>query len=388
MSSLCRRSRAALFVAAAAIVPLAQAHAAPCPTTGTAPLAIGTVAPIAAGAPRSFAIELGAREGVIVDLASVAPKPAADAESDGEDKPMVRSIRLCDGQGNLLAPQPGEVFEKGGSVTTTEEGERLRFFSTAAGRYIVSVAAGAGAREILVRRRDIGSSPPPIIAATLGTPQKGIASSKAPMVFSFAGVAGQWVQLKSTSEQDTVLRLAGPDRTGAYSVLAENDDSDGLNPMLRRKLPVTGAYFIQVDSLAEEPGEFDLTLARTEAPPPPAPATPLRLGSATGGKLADGDAVAMYALPVLAGHSYRLDLTAAYDGVVAIGVANPVEPDDGATGQDANFAEIKSQDTGTSGAEKLNFTARGNGQVLVRVRSFGIGETDGGYTLTATDLGG
>jgi hypothetical protein len=88
-------------------------------------------------------------------------------------------------------------------------------------------------------------------------------------------------------------------------------------------------------------------------------------------------------LPVTAGHSYRLELTAAYDGVVAIGLPNPLESD----GDDdkAGFSEIKSQDSGTTGTERLNFTARSTGQLLVRVKSFGIGETDGTYTLTATD---
>jgi hypothetical protein len=239
-----------------------------------------------------------------------------------------------------------------------------------------------------VRRRDVGTSQAPVVSATLGTPQKGITSSSAPMVFSFAGTAGQWVDLKATSDKDTLLRLAGPDRGGNYAVIAENDDSDGLNPRIRHRLPVTGTYFVQVDSLADEPGEFDLTLARIDAPPPPPPPTPLRMGARVAGKLADGDAVGMYVLPVAAGHSYRIDLTTVYDGVVAIGVPNPVEPDDGGTGPDVGFTEIKSQDANTSGTERLTFTARGNGQLLVRVKSFGIGNTDGGYTLTTTDLGG
>jgi hypothetical protein len=49
--------------------------------------------------------------------------------------------------------------------------------------------------------------------------------------------------------------------------------------------------------------------------------------------------------------------------------------------------QIRSQDGGTSGSEKLT-SPRANGQLLVRVKSFGIGETDGGYRLAATDLGG
>ncbi|MBV1688616.1 hypothetical protein KRR38_13260 [Novosphingobium sp. G106] len=392
-----RRQRAALFLAAACLAPFAQAHAAGCSASGAAPLSIGTVLPVEPGGARSFTLALGVREGVIVDLVRVTPKASGDEGDDEHDrddehgdsgKPALQGIKLCDAKGNILAPQPGEVFAKGGSLSTTEDGERLRFFANAAGDYLVTVAPSDEPREILVRRREVGSGPAPVVSATLGRDQKGITSSSAPMVFSFAGTAGQWVELKSTSEKDTLLRLAAPDREGNYSVVAENDDSDGLNPMIRRKLPITGTYFVQVDALSDEPGEFALTLNRIEAPKPPPPPAALRVGATVSGKLADGDAIAMYALPVAAGHSYRLELTATYDGVVAIGVPNPVEPDDGGTGADAGFTEIKSQDSGTTGTEKLNFAARGNGQVLVRVKSFGIGETDGGYTLKVVDLGG
>jgi hypothetical protein len=256
-----------------------------------------------------------------------------------------------------------------------------------AGQYTVTTAASDEPREILVRRRSVGASPPPVVSAQLDSSQKGIASSSAPMVFSFAGTAGQWVLLKSTSEKDTVLRLAGPDKAGEYAQIAENDDSDGLNPVLRRKLATTGTYYLQVDSLSDEPGEFELSLKRTDAPKPPPPPAALRTGAQVADKLADGDDVKLYTLAVVSGHSYRLDLTAAYDGVVAIGLPNPVEPDDGGDKPDAGFSEVKSQDSGTSGTEKLNFTARSTGQLMVRVKSFGIGETDGSYTLTATDLG-
>ncbi len=386
-----RHTRAALFLAAAALAPMAQAQAATCAKAGATPLSVGTVAPVSPGAARTFTIDLGVREGVIVDLVTIAPK--ADAEAEGEEHadaatPTVQSIRLCDGQGNVLAPQPGEVFAKGGSLTSTEDGERLRFYATAAGQYLVSVKAGDEPREILVRRRAVGTIQAPVVSAMLGKSQKGITTSSAPMVFSFNGPAGQWVELKSTSEKDTLLRLAAPDREGNYSVIAENDDSDGLNPIIRRKLPLAGTYYVQVDSLSDEPGEFELSLTPTAAPKPPPPPAPLRVGAVTSGKLADADAMAVYALPVVSGHSYRLELTASYDGVVAIGVPNPVEPEDGGTGADAGFTEIKSQDSGTTGTEKLSFTARSNGQVLVRVKSFGIGETEGDFTLKALDLGG
>jgi len=393
-----RKRAAGVLLAAAALTPLAHAQAQvkpavqACTAGGAAPVTIGTVASVPAGGARTFSVTLGAGEGVIVDLASLKPKAATsegdDEEGDSSSPAPTRAIRLCNAGGTLIAPQPGEVFAKGGSVTTTDEGERLRFLAPSAGQYLITVAAADEAREILVRRRAGGTAQAPVIAAALGRSQKGITSSNAPMVFSFTAPAGQWVELKSTSEKDTLLRLAAPDRDGSYSVVAENDDSDGLNPLIRRKLPNAGTYFVQVDSLSDEPGEFELTLKAIPAPPPPPPPVALRTGAPVAGKLAGEDDVKLYALPLLAGHSYRLDLTTAYDGVVAIGVPNPLEPDDGNIGPDAGFSEVKSQDANTSGTEKLNFTARGNGQILVRVKSFGIGETDGGFTLTATDLGG
>jgi hypothetical protein len=383
---------AALLLAASALAPLAAAHAATCTAAGATNLTVGAVTDVASGAARSFAITLGAGDGVIIDLANLKPKPAASSGEDDEHEskpaPTPRALRLCDAKGALLAPQPGEVFEKGGSVSETIDGERLRFVAPRAGQYIVSVAASDEPREVLARRRSVGASPPPVVSAQLGSTQKGTTSSSAPMVFSFSATAGQWVLLKSTSEKDTVLRLAGPDRAGDYSKIAENDDSDGLNPLLRRKLAVAGTYYVQVDSLSDEPGEFELSLSRTDAPKPPPPPIALRMGAQVADKLADGDAIKLYNLPVVAGHSYRLDLTATYDGVVGIGLPNPVEPDDGGEKPDAGFAEIKSQDSGTTGTEKLTFTARSTGSLLVRIKSFGIGETDGSYTLTATDLGG
>lgn len=391
-----RASGALLLAATTSILALAEpaaAQAASCAPAGASALPVGTVVGVPAGAARNYAITLAANEGVIVDLIDLRPKPAEESE-EGEEGPRpasqapARALRLCDASGALLAPLAGEVFAKGGSVVTTEEGERLRFLPGASGRYTLSVTAGEAPRELLVRRREVGSVQAPIIAATLDIPQKGITSSGAPVVYSFAGTAGQWVELKSKSERDTLLRLAAPDRTGAYAVLAENDDSDGLNPMLRRRLPVTGTYYVQVDSLAAEPGEFDLTLSRIAAPKPPPPPAALRPGTPASGRLADDKDVRLYTLPVVAGHAYRIELDAPYDGVVGIGVANPIEPDDGGSGADAGYADVKSADTGTTGTEKIDFTARSNGSLLVRVKSFGIGESDGAYTLKVTDLGG
>lgn len=391
------RIRIALpLLAAAALAPLASANAASCPTAGASSLTMGTVTSVPTGAVRNYKISLGSGEGVIVDLSSLKPKAKPSHSGDEEEgdgghasdkAPAPHNLRICDSAGTLLAPQPGEVFEKGGSVASTDDGERLRFVAQRAGDYIVSVAPSDEAREILARHRDLGAAQSPIVSAGLNTIQKGRVSSSAPMIFTFNGTAGQWVELKSTSDKDTLLRLAGPDRRGAYSQIAENDDSDGLNPMIRRRLPVTGTYYLQVDSLADEIGDFELTLKKIDAPKPPPPPAALRIGTRVSDKLKDGDDVRIYSLPVVSGHNYRLLLNAAYDGVVAIGLSNPVEPDDGSDKPDAGFTEVKSQDSTTAGDEKLDFTARGTGTLLVRVKSFGIGDTDGTYTLIATDQG-
>ncbi|HVR90810.1 MAG TPA: PPC domain-containing protein [Novosphingobium sp.] len=381
-----RRVGIALLLAGSAIAG-SPAVAATCTAAGATELTVGTAVRVDPGAARSFAVQLGGGEGVIIDLSRYAAEPKASDDDAAEGTPAgpPRNLVLCSASGAVLAPQPGEVFEKGGSVATTPDGTRLKFVAPTPGRYIVAVDASDAAREVLVRSRklDAGGS---VVATRLGESEvKAMVSSKLPVTYSFAGTAGQWVELKATSENDTVLHLAGPDHAGNYSEIASNDDSDGLNPLIRRKLPVTGTYYLQVDALGDEIKEFTLGLAAIAAPAPPPPPTPLRAGATVTGSLANQDDKKLYTLPVVAGHSYRLDLTAPYDGVVAIGLPNPVESEDGDAG---GFSEVKSQDTGTSGTEKLNFTARTSGSLLVQIRSFGIGESDGAYTLVVSDLGG
>ncbi len=381
------RNSGASALAVAAVAFAAPALAA-CPAGGTA-LSLGTAASVPAGAARAYTIELATGQGVIIDLAALDAQQASsngDDEDSDSDAPKVHALSLCDASGKVLAPTPGDVFEKGGSIQTTSDGERLRFVAPAAGRYTVGVAAGDAAREVLARGRNLGASGGGVTAVSLDSTAKGKVSSSDPRMYSFSGTAGQWVELRSTSEKDTKLNLAGPARDGSYSVIASNDDSDELNPMIRRRLPVTGTYYLQVDSLSDDVGDFTLSLKRIPTPPPPPPPAPLAVGSSVAGKLADGDDVKFYTVSVVAGHSYRLELTAPYDGVVAIGLPNPVEADD-ADAKSAGFSEVKSIDENTSGTEKLNFTARTSGQLLVQVRSFGTDDSDGGYTLKATDLG-
>jgi hypothetical protein len=377
----------ALAIFGAALIPAAAQAA--CEGANAKALSIGTAEAVAPGAARAYTVDLSAGQGIYVDLSTLAPAAAHDEDDDEHSEAApTRDLALCDARGSPLVPLAGEVFEKGGSVSDIPDGRRLRFVAPAAGRYRIAVAAAGTPREILVRTRELGAPGSSGITATaLGRVETADVSSKMQRVFSFPGTAGQWVELKSTSDNDTVLRLAGPNRQGNYSQIAENDDSDGLNPVIRRKLPVTGTYYLQVDALGDETKEFTLTLKAVAAPPPPAPPAALRVGSTISGRLSGEDDSKLYLLPVVAGHNYRIDLTAPYDGVVAIGLPNPIEPDDGDDAS-AGFASVKQQDTGTTGTEHLNFTARSSGQLLVQVKSFGIGETDGSYRLVAADLGG
>lgn len=384
-----RLSLTAALFAAAALAPLSAAQAAGCTTAGTSALSVGTAATIAPGAARSYTLQLGKGEGVYVDLSSLdGASSGGDGEEGEGDSEKPTGLILCDASGKALVPQPWDVFEgEGGAVSKTPDGIRLRFAAPAAGRYIVAVEAADEAREIIARSRKVEGGPGGAMSAKLDGELTGKIDSKGGKVWSFTGEAGQWVELKATSENDTILALAGPDRAGEYSQIARNDDSDGLNPVIRRRLPSNGTYYLQLTSLGDASEDFTLALKRIEAPAPPPPPRPLALGTKVSEKLSGEDDIALYALQVTAGHDYKIELTAAYDGHVAIGLPNPVEPEDGDTGPAAGFSEVKAQDSGTEGTEKLTFTARQSGTLLVQVKSFGIGETDGGYTLVATDLG-
>lgn len=381
------RSLVSVLALSSAMLP-AAAHAAPCQGGSAGVLAIGQVVRIEPGPARALAIELAGGQGVIADLSVLgasAPKPAEGENESAKSPP--RDVAICSASGTPLAPQAGEVFEKGGSAIAIDGGTRLRFVAPATGTYTLWLEASAETREVLVRNRDLGKGGG-IGAVKLGGSAEGRITSDNPLVYAFTAPAGQWVEIKSTSEADTLLHLAGPDRAGAYSEIAKVDDSDGLNPVIRRRLAVAGTYYIQVESLSDEAQDFTLTVQPSMAPPAPPPPAAMRVGSAINAKLADGDDVKLYVLPVVSGHSYRIELNAEYDGVVKLGLPNPVDTGDGKTGPEAGFSDVISADDNTTGAEKIDFTARQSGSLLVLVKSFGIGETDGSFRLIATDMGG
>lgn len=368
------------------LVTAEPALAASCDGAGAVPIGIGVVGPIEGGKPVSHRVELTAGAALLIELLR---SDDADSESDeeGAAQPGATSdnLRICDAKGTLIAPLPSEVFAEGGSLVRSANGLRLRFVAPAAGTYLIAGAPMQEARELLLRRRAFTAPSRTVTELEMGGSDFAQVSTAEPLVYSFSGQAGQWVQITARSDNDTVLRLAAPGANGTYEVMAENDDSDGLNPVIRRRLPATGRYYFQVAAISGDEEEPVSVLVQPSEPPraPDAPLA-LRPGVTVKGVLADSDERKVYALPVQANHSYQLELTAPYDAVLEVGVEDPMLAEDGQTGN--AFSALRTRDATLTGSEKISFIARSNGRVLVQVRAFKV-EVGEGYTLLATDGG-
>lgn len=377
------------WLAGAALVAMVfvaePALAADCDATGAQGVKVGTVQPLGSGDKGVFTLDLKAGEGVWIQLDPTMPTPQ---DGDSGDQPASRptGLKICDATGKQLAPRASDVFVSGGSLSRTSEGAlRLAFLPPAAGSYTIVADAVDDTRELLVRNRDVPENAGGPTHLEMGGSDFAKVSSTKPLIYAVQGKAGQWVKITATSDADTVLHLAAPLADG-YSVIADNDDSDGLNPKIVRKLPVTGTYYVQVESLTDDPNDVSVLIEPTEAPPPPPPPAPLKAGQTVKGTLADADARNLYRLPVTAGHTYTLKVDAPFDAVLDVGLPDPLEADgddDTANG----FASLRSVDDGTSGEETLTVTAKTTGALLVQVRSFGIDE-GADYTLSATEAGG
>lgn len=382
-------------VAAAAMMAATPALATPaltggCAVSGAIPLKVGTLQPLGADKAGQFSMDLAAGEGVLVELSAVSVSPAnAEANGDGAEEAgeedALQTLRVCDASGLLLSPLPSDVFGSGGSLTRSAESLQLRFVAPAPGRYLIAASPVAMDREILLRRRQLPQVQSTITELELGGSDFDRVSSARPLVYSFAGRAGQWVRISANSDNDTLLELAAPASDGSYSVIARNDDSDGLNPVIRQRLPATGQYYFQVAALGEEASGVTVLVQPSTPPPPPPPPAALRPGVPVEGSLAGNDDRKIFALPVMAGRTYRLAVTARYDAVVEVGVEDPLLPD--GTEEKTGFTSLRARDAGLTGTEVLNFTARTSGRVLVLVRGYNVENTSGAFRLTATDEG-
>jgi hypothetical protein len=371
---------------AAILAGSAPALAAGCTAAGAMPLAVGSLQTLAPNAAGTYGVDLAAGQGVLIELTNVNPAPGSEDEhEEGAPAPAPLAVMVCDAKGALLAPLPSDVFASGGSMSRDDGTLTLRFVAPAAGRYTVVAPAVEAPRELLLRGRDLPAADSKATELELGGSDFAKVSAAKPLLYAFTAKAGQWVKITANSDNDTVLHLAAPLADGTYEVIADNDDSDGTNPMIRRRLPASGTYYVQVESLTGDENDVTVLVQPTQAPPPPPAPAALKLGTAVDGKLADAEAKVVYSLPVQAGHAYRVELTAPYDAVIEVGTDNPLVAEDGEEGN--GFNSIQSRDANLTGTEKLTFTARSTGRVLVQVRAYGLGDADGSYKLVAVDTG-
>ncbi len=397
-------SGAAVAALATVSAPAAFAANGPC-AASSGDVTLNQVMMVEAGVARSYAVNLAAGQGVIVDLvnpeqgAGDAATAAADAamaaggEHDhsamaaADGSAMAEKVRICGASGAQLAPGRASVFdEEGGSGETsaTTDGTRLRFVAPSSGRYMIELGEISGRRELLVRNRSIeAAGETAIMPLTVGGTANGSVAPNAPKIYSFSGTAGQWVEIKSRAEElDTAIRLAGPTSDGSMEVLGYIDDTEGLNPIMKRRLPVTGEYLVQVTSVVGGSGDFTISLDRTAAPPPPPPAAMLREGQTINGRLTSTDEFRTFTFDGKAGESYSLELNAKYDAWIKLGLINPLEASGSETETDGGFTMLRSADDNLEGTEKLNFTMARDGRLNVEVRTYGLPESEADYGFT------
>lgn len=200
--------------------------------------------------------------------------------------------------------------------------------------------------------------------------------------FTFQGVAGQRIRLEmSAPEFDTYLLLGQHFPDGLASI-AEDDDGmgEGTNSRLTFTLPENGLYEVWATSYAaNETGAYSLTL--TDLGPAPQPGS-LVIGSTVRGELSDvdptdeyGSFYDAYRFQAYDGQRVRITLTSnEFDAFIHLGQMT-----------DGVFTGELSDDDGLSDLNsRLDFTADGRNEYVLRVRSYSPGET-GEYVLSVED---
>lgn len=200
--------------------------------------------------------------------------------------------------------------------------------------------------------------------------------------FTFQGVAGQRVRFEMrSSDFDTYLLLGqhGPD---GLASIAEDDDGmgEGTDSRLTFTLPEDGLYEVWATSYAAgETGAYSLSL--TDLGPAPQPGS-LVIGSTLRGELNDvdptdeyGSFFDAYRFQAYDGQRVRITLTSnEFDTFIYLGQMT-----------DGVFAGELSDDDGLSDTNsRLDFTADGRNEYVLRVRSYSPGET-GEYVLSVED---
>lgn len=166
---------------------------------------------------------------------------------------------------------------------------------------------------------------------------------------------------------DPVARLL---RAGQAAPVAENDDSNGLNPRISYTPPESGDFVLRVTAYAAE-GRGAYTAGLAELPPlPPGQAVPWSVsGRIEDGDASDGGADAPhydeYVLRLEAGQRYRISLdSSAFDSIARLyrpGVDEPVAENDDSGGTLNSLISYRPTESGDYVLRVAPLAANGRG---------------------------
>lgn len=248
--------------------------------------------------------------------------------------------------------------------------------------------------------QDSGAMPTPTPLEP-GRPQSDTLTSGGPRLvehdmyydlYSFSGRAGERVQIDLRSDAfDPYLELGRLGADGRFTMIAENDDADGLNSRIVQELPESGDYLVRARTVgAGGTGAFTIELRRLgDAPPAPAPVS-LRPGRETEGRFGDdepqivdemggtsGRPYRLYSVDARAGQTYTISLRSQdFDAVLDVGGLTP-----------AGFAAARTNDDaeGDAGGDdgtdsQIVIRAERNGPLAIRASAL-RGGASGAYRI-------
>ena len=271
-------------------------------------------------------------------------------------------VAFNDDAGGLVTSRLNEVRLDGGQYRVVVGS----FFGTAGGNYALTLIRAEPEAAITTDQ-----------GITIGQSVNGDYGDGSEAFWTFTGQVGQVVTLEVDGQYDQVLTLLD----SAGTALAQNNDFGDVDTSVIENflLVQDGVYFVRVANYNDRiGGTYVLTLSEGESETP-TNETPLsgnvqtlRLGQPTTGTLDEGEN-ADWAFTGQAGQVITLEVQGSFDTTLAL-------LDNGGGQLDFN------DDFGGIGQSRIeDFTLTSNGTYIVRVGSYGDGET-GSYTLTVTAI--
>ncbi|WJY17914.1 PPC domain-containing protein [Alteriqipengyuania flavescens] len=103
--------------------------------------------------------------------------------------------------------------------------------------------------------------PPRVEPIAIGGAQKGMLQRDQGAVYRFTGRAGQLVSIRMTADDiDPRLALFAGEGTDGEEIAANDDAGDGLNSLIRVKLPADGVYTLRADTFDGAAGAYALSI--------------------------------------------------------------------------------------------------------------------------------